>query len=517
MNGTIKNVLFFVTDQWRADTLGAMGHPSVPTPNIDAFATEAVTFSRHYCQALPCGPSRASMLTGLYLHNHRVVSNGTPLPAGLPNIALAMADAGYHPALFGYTDTPLDPDLRDNRTSDEWVCPGFTAVAPFLFADGFSGWAADLAYKGYEVPEDHRRIWDPVGQDYTLGKNTLLPPSGISAADTDTAWLTERLLVYLDAMEARPWFAHFNCLKPHPPLFAPRPYDRLVHPNDVPLPKQTRSSREIAKQHPWLAFEYEAQESRRSEYPSDKSAIAEFDEWDARRLRVAYYGNCSEVDAQFGRIIDRLKSLGVYDETLVIFCSDHGDQLGDNGFWGRRGPYDGNFHVPLIIRDPRPAADPARGSRVNAFTEHVDLAPTISEALGSVPDFETDGHSLVPFLQGAEPAEWRRYAHFAYDFRDLPRRSVETALSLQSDECHFRAIRGERWKYVEFPSMPPLLYDLENDPTESLDLAQDPQFAAVIEEHAAMLAAYRPRLDAPDRSFWLQPYGAALKDYGAKA
>ena len=328
MNGTIKNVLFFVADQWRADTLGAMGHPSVPTPNIDAFATEAVTFSRHYCQALPCVPSRASMLTGLYLHNHRVVSNGTPLPAGLPNIALAMVIIRRCSAI----PIRLDPDLRDNRTSDEWVCP--TAVAPFLFADGFSGWAADLAYKGYEVPEDHRRIWDPVGQDYTLGKNTLLSPSGISAADTDTAWLTERLLVYLDAMEARPWFAHFNCLKPHPPLFAPRPYDRLVHPNDVPLPKQTRSSRDIAKQHPWLAFEYEAQESRRSEYPSDKSAIAEFDEWDARRLRVAYYGNCSEVDAQFGRIIDRLKSLGVYDETLVIFWSH------DNGFWGRRGPYE---------------------------------------------------------------------------------------------------------------------------------------------------------------------------------
>lgn len=513
MSRKIKNVLLYVADQWRGDTLGAMGHPCVQTPNIDALAAEGVTFTRHYCQALPCGPSRASMLSGLYLHNHRVVSNGTPLPANLPNLALELVDAGFHPALFGYTDTPLDPELSDSTEFEPWVCPGFTAVAPFLFADGFAGWVRELAEKGYDIPEDHRRLWDPSNGNYVPVEKGLLAPSKIAAADTDTAWLTARLLAYLSAMKSRPWVAHFNCLKPHPPLFASRPYDTLHDPADVPLPEKPVSPDIIAAQHPWLDYELEAQESRRSEYPSEKTSIAEFDDWDARRLRVAYYGNCSEVDAQFGRIIAHLKSTGSYDETLIIFCSDHGEQLGENGFWGRRGPYDGNFHVPMIIRDPRTDADSTRGSQITAFTEHVDLMPTILDAYDRPQPSLCDGHSLLPFMSGATPPDWRQEAHFAYDFRDLPGKSVEAALGLRSDECHFRALRGERWKYVEFPSLPPLLFDIGNDSGETMNLASDASYAAVVQECAARLDAMAVQPPARDLSNWLQPYGQPLQEY----
>lgn len=515
MTRTIKNILLYVADQWRGDTLGIVGHPCVQTPNIDAFAADSVTFARHHCQALPCGPSRASMLTGLYLHNHRVVSNGTPLSASLPNIAQLLREDGYRPALFGYTDTPLDPIVSDRTNLDEWICPGFTAVAPFLFADGFSGWAAELAAKGYLLPEDPRKIWNPSDEDYTPTKNSLLAPSRISAGDTDTAWLTERLLVYMDAMAERPWFAHFNCLKPHPPLFAPRPYDTLHNPADIPLPERALRPDEIAVQHPWLAYELEAQESRRTEYPSEKSSFAEYDDWDARRLRVAYYGNCSEIDAQFGRVIDRLKSTGAYDQTLIIFCSDHGEQLGENGFWGRRGPYDGNFHVPMIVRDPREEADRVRGSQIHSFTEHVDLLPTILDALEMSFGENYDGHSLVPFLHGeAISIPWRETTHFAYDFRDLSGQSTETALGLTSDECNFRAIRGERWKYAEFPTLPPLLFDVKNDPNETMNLASDPSYRTILEEYAARLAAIRIRPVENDLSDWFQPYGGELHRYG---
>lgn len=517
MTREIKNILLYVADQWRGDTIGAMGHPTVHTPNIDAFAAESVTFFRHYCQALPCGPSRASILTGLYLHNHRVVSNGTPLPADIRNVAQHLQEAEYSPALFGYTDTPLDPDVQPNAfngtSAEDWICPGFTAIAPFLFADGFSGWAAELAAKGYTLPDDPRHLWDPSNEPYTPAKNGLLAPSRIATADTDTAWLTDQLLVYVDAMAERPWFAHFNCLKPHPPLFASRPYDTLHNPADIPLPLGTQKRDQIAAQHPWLAYEYDAQESRRAEYPSEKASIAEYNEWDARRLRVAYYGNCSEIDAQFGRIIDRLKFAGVYDETLIIFCSDHGEQLGNNGFWGRRGPYDGNFHVPMIIRDPREAANSVRGSRVNAFTEHVDLLPTILDALNLENTDTVDGHSLVPFLQGAPPPVWRDAVHFAYDFRDLTGKSVETALGLASTECHFRAVRGERWKYVEFPTLPPLLFDMVNDPGEGTDLAGDPSFSDIISEYSDRLQDLAEQLPRRDLSGWFQPYGGELRQY----
>jgi arylsulfatase A-like enzyme len=517
MTREIKNILLHLADQWRGDTLGAMGHPIVHTPNIDAFAADSTTFSRHYCQALPCGPSRASILKGLYLHKHRVVSNGTPLPADLRNVAQHLQDAEFRPALFGYTDTPLDPDVQPDALHDtsveDWICPGFTAVAPFLFADGFSGWTAEFAAKGYTLPEDPLHLWDPSDEPYTPAKNGLLAPSRIAAADTDTAWLTERLLVYVDAMAERPWFAHFNCLKPHPPLFASRPYDTLHNPADIPLPVGTQQRGQIAAQHPWLAYEYGAQERRRVEYPSEKTSIAEYDEWDARRLRAAYYGNCSEIDAQIGRIIDRLKSTGTYDETLIIFCSDHGEQLGNNGFWGRRGPYDGNFHVPMIVRDPREAADSVRGSRVNAFTEHVDLLPTILDALQLENTDAIDERSLVPFLHGTPPSTWRDAAHFAYDFGDLVGKSVETTLGLASNECHFHTIRGKQWKYVEFPTLPPLLFDMSNDPREGINLASDPSCSVIVAEYSDHLRRLVERPPGRDLSSWFQPYGGELRQY----
>ena len=126
------NVLFITIDQWRADSLGCAGHPAAVTPNIDRLAAGGVRFERHYAQASPCGPSRASLLTGTYAHVHRSVGNGTPLDDRFTNLALEMADAGYDPVLFGYTDTTADvrniTDENDpRRFTYEGVLPGFTA------------------------------------------------------------------------------------------------------------------------------------------------------------------------------------------------------------------------------------------------------------------------------------------------------------------------------------------------------------------------------------------------------
>ena len=105
----IRNILFITADQWRGDCLSALGHPCLRTPNLDRLAAEGVLFRRHYSQATPCGPGRASLYTGLYLHNHRSVINGTPLDARHSNFALEARKAGYDPALFGYTDISPDP------------------------------------------------------------------------------------------------------------------------------------------------------------------------------------------------------------------------------------------------------------------------------------------------------------------------------------------------------------------------------------------------------------------------
>jgi arylsulfatase A-like enzyme len=153
--------------------------------------------------------------------------------------------------------------------------------------------------------------------------------------------------------------------------------------------------------------------------------------------------------------------------------------LGDHYMWGKEGYFDQAYHIPLLIRDPRRAADNGRGTVVAAFTEAVDLMPTILEWLGLPVPAQCDGQSLVPFLEGQSPAGWRQEAHWEYDFRDPVRRRVEEALGLADEQCGIAVLRGDRYKYVHFTALPPLLFDLEADPAELVNRAEDPALREV--------------------------------------
>ena len=157
------NVLFITADQWRGDCLSALGHPCLKTPNLDRLAAQGTLFTRHYTQATPCGPGRASLYTGLYLMNHRSVVNGAPLDARHSNVALEARKAGYDPALFGYTDVSADPRRHhpgDPALADyEGVLPGMTPI--IHLKDDQRAWLADLKAKGYEVPPGHYGVFRP--------------------------------------------------------------------------------------------------------------------------------------------------------------------------------------------------------------------------------------------------------------------------------------------------------------------------------------------------------------------
>ena len=160
------NVLFITVDQWRGECLSSRGHPVVQTPHLDALAARGVQFARHYSQATPCGPSRASIWTGQYLHNHRSVFNGTPLDDRFTNIAKEFRALGYDPMLFGYTDTTLDPrtltEDDPRRKSYEEVLPGFSVGVQLT--DDHKPWISWMVDKGYDVDEltDHQRFIAPI-------------------------------------------------------------------------------------------------------------------------------------------------------------------------------------------------------------------------------------------------------------------------------------------------------------------------------------------------------------------
>jgi arylsulfatase A-like enzyme len=474
------NVLLITADQWRGDCLGRLGHPCARTPHLDRLAADGVLFARHFTQATPCGPARASLHTGLYTCNHRSITNGTPLDARHRTVATELARAGYDPVLFGYTDTSADPravppDSPWLRTY-EGVAPGFRVG--LRLPEDLGPWLDHLAERGYG-----RLTRDDV-HDGPLGA-----PARFRAEDSETAFLADRFLDWLAGGPRGPWLAHLTFLRPHPPLIAAEPWNSLVPPSATPPARRAATPAEEGRLHPWLAAhlgrpygsDFRRQGVRR---PTD------LDDATLATLRAVYLGLVAEVDHHVGRVLDALARAGLLDRTLVIVTSDHGEMLGDRWMLGKSGFFPEAFHVPLIVRAPQGR----RGAVVRASTEHVDLMPTILEAAGAPVPRQCDGRSLAGFLHGPdEPTTWRDAATWEHDFRDVAGRGYETALGLESDDCQLAARTDGRHLYVHFAALPPLLFDLERDPGCREDLAARPEAAPIVSAQARAMLSWRMR------------------------
>ena len=490
------NVLFVTADQWRGDSLSCAGHPCVRTPNLDRLAATGVRFARHFAQAAPCGPSRASLYTGMYLMNHRSATNGTPLDARHTNVALEARKLGYRPALFGYTDTSVDPRTvppGDERLRHyEGVLPGFDPVCHLPEGDP-QAWLTYLGEQGYELGDDWRAFVDHPVDAYT-GTDEWGPhraPTKYAAQHSQTAFLTNRLIEFVDGVRARdtdePWFAHVSFLRPHPPFYAPEPYNTMFDPMSVPMPVRAPSRDDEGRQHPLVAA-----------LVNHPFLTSPDDERHLRQLRATYYGMQAEVDDQIGRILDHLDATGEATRTIVVMTSDHGEMLGDHFLLHKLGWFDSSFHVPFIVRDPRADADGTRGQAVDAYTEHVDVLPTLLDLLGADVPLQCDGRPLTGFLHdgvdaGARAGElpWRAETHFEFDFRDAGSDLLEKAFGLTLEECSIAVLRDDHGKYVHFAGLPPIFFDLDRDPVQIENRADDPEYAARVLAYAQRMLSWR--------------------------
>jgi arylsulfatase A-like enzyme len=292
--------------------------------------------------------------------------------------------------LFGYTDTSIDPrtvPADDPRLlSYEGVLPGFRAVVDFPF-EPLTPWIDYLRDLGYAVPDEAHKIFRadrsyPGAADYAA---TWAPPI-YAAEHSETAFLTDELLAWLehDAPTDEPWFVHASYLRPHPPYRVAAPYHDRYAAADVPMPVRAESPEVEGAQHPLAAL-------------ATMVVGAPADEAEIRQIRATYYGLMAEVDHHLGRLLDWLDRSGRAEDTLVVLTADHGDQMGDHWLMEKLGYWDASYHVPMLVRDPRVPAE-SRGTRVDAFTEHVDVMPTLLEWIGLDVPVQCDGRSLVPFL-----------------------------------------------------------------------------------------------------------------------
>jgi arylsulfatase A-like enzyme len=466
-----RNVLFITVDQWRGDCLSAAGHPVLRTPALDRLAAQGTRFANHWANAAPCGPSRACLYTGTYLHRNRSLHNGTPLDARFTNVALLAREAGYDPVLFGYTDTSADPrtvPAGDPRlTTYEGVLPGFRAVVHDPWEAGSLEWGRWLAAQGVDVPAEPRRLYDPIaGFPGTDDHGATWAPTRFAPELSETAFLVEAVTRWLDRHGDGPFFVHASFIGPHPPRRNPVGYHDAYDADDLPGFVGATTREEEAAVHPLNEVVVRLPVSAAPE-----------DERDRRQLRATYYGAQREVDDQLGRLLDHLDGAGLADSTLVVVTSDHGDMAGDHWLIEKLGYWDESYHVPLIVRDPEAVAAGGSGRVVDAFTESVDILPTLCRWLGIEVPLQADGYPLQPFISGDGPPEgWRQAAHWSWDFADPAHRLAERYLGVPMAHCRLDVERGADAKYVQFAGddavLPPLLFDLAADPDQRHDLVR---------------------------------------------
>jgi arylsulfatase A-like enzyme len=487
---THRNVLLMVVDQWRADCVPHLGTAHLRTPNLDRLCREGVTFRNHVTTAVPCGPARASLHTGLYLMNHRQVQNWIPLDARHTTLPRALRGLGVDPALIGYTTTTPDPrttsphDPRFRNLGD--MMDGWRPVGAFEPGhEGYFGW---LAQQGFPLPENRDDIWLPDGVDALPGATAL--PARIPAALSDSAFFTDRALTYLKGRNGKPFFLHLGYYRPHPPFVASAPYHAMYRPQDMPAPVRAPSVAHEAAQHPLLAY-YLRNARQGSFFQRGQGLVAAMDEAEIRQMRATYYGMMTEVDDCLGRVIAHLDETDQWKNTLVVFTSDHGEQLGDHHLLGKIGYFDESFRIPLVIVDPD--AHATRGSVVDAFTESVDIMPTLLAYLGGTAPRACDGRSLLPFLAGETPAGWRDALHYEFDFRNVFPSQHEEELGLDMDDCTLSVLQDHDFKYVHFTALPPLLFDLRADPHQFHNLADDPAYASVVRDYSQRALSWRMR------------------------
>lgn len=470
------NIVFVITDQQRFDTIGALGHGHVRTPNLDRLVAEGAAFTNTYVTSPSCAPSRASLFSGLYPHTTGVLRNDEPWHHSWVE---QLGETGYHCVNVGKMHTyPYEASVGFHERHVVENKDRETPRLPFYL----DTWDKALWARGVRKPS---RVTYAEREDYAerLGAFEWEPPADLHA-DTFVGSLAT---MWLDTWRGgRPFFLQIGFPGPHPP-YDPTP-EALDAYRDQPVPMPHRSREEIDSQP-------QALKDLRAQHMSvDHDAIVHLDEPSDEQLerqRRHYYANITMIDEQLGEIRDALERRGVLDNTLIVFTSDHGDTLNDHGQSQKWSMYEGSVHVPAIVWGPG-RVEP--GQVLDGLTSHMDLGPTILEYAGvEIPSW-FEAQSLVPALSG-EPYPGRSHV-FSEHARDR----------ILAGTANMTMIVKGTWKLVEYLDPDDgQLFDLETDPGEMSNLYESPQHAELRSELLLTISKWRAHSQLRTSS-WAAPF-----------
>jgi choline-sulfatase len=416
-----SNVLFIMSDEHSSKVLGAYGNSIIRTPNMDRLAEEGTLFENAYCNCPICVPSRASFATGRHVYEIGKWDNAIPYTGEPPSWGHRLQESGHRCESIGKLH------YRSSEDSN-----GFgNEILPLHVLNGH-GDIQGMLRKSPPVRASTAQLAGDAGP----GESTYLAYDR-NIRNEAIKWLDQAAKAPPD----KPWCLFVSLVCPHFPLVAPPEFFGLYDLDKLPMPL-LRETAEFPD-HPVLRKLREVQ-SYEDHFRDDEHV---------RIALAAYYGMVSFLDDNIGRILSALKRNGLNDDTLVVYTSDHGDNLGNRTFWGKSNMYEEAVGIPLIMRGPGVAA----GARVKTPVSLVDAYPTIIEAVGEpvAPEDKTlPGKSLLAIAKAGE----------------LDRTILSEYHAVGSTTGIFM-IRFGKWKYIHYEGERPQLFDLENDPGETRDLA----------------------------------------------
>ena len=448
---TRPNVLLILADQFRYDCLGANGNRMIRTPNLDRLAAGSANFERAFVQAPVCVPSRVSLLTGRYPHSHKNRVNYTPCDSREVFLQRMLHDAGYQTGSVGklHYYPPTAEHARSTGFDRVQIDDGVGTTDPY---SDYVKW---------------RNAHDPNARTPYLatapaGKNPFR--GAIPYEFTPVHWTGEESCRMLREFAAtpRPFFLHCSFFKPHAPYTVPEPYDSMFDDVEIPLPKEV-TLEDIRK----LPEPVQMQILRFTpQYGMDRKRL----EWIYR----SYYASIAMVDHEIGRILDELERSGRAQNTMVIFGTDHGDQLLEHGLVDKNVFFEASVHVPLLVRLPGKIAPGKR----RELTETIDVMPSVLQACGVPVPPRVQGRTFGPremvFCENIIP---EIITGGKRDFYFVPGQGVK---GIRHPDA--KMVRTDRWKLTYYPGHGGELYDLNEDPGEERNLYEDGAHKSKVQE-----------------------------------
>ena len=468
-----KNLIFILTDDQGAWALGANGNNEVKTPNLDKMAAEGVNFENFFCTSPVCSPARASILTG-----------GMPSYHGVCDW---IADGNFDRK--DYKVTRFNPYYAGEKNTIRYL-DGFLCYTDILASRGYDCALVGKWHLGDSVTPQHGfRRWAAL----PLGYSPYINPEIIENGDIHheigyvTELLTDKAIEYLGEMAKNaqegdhPFYLSLHYSAPH------TPWGRLFHPNYVHEPYRDCEFTSVPceEMHPNAIYTCESPYYGLSDFHGLEEG--------RRELIAGYYGSITQVDISVGRLIEEVKRLNIFEDTIFIFTADNGMNLGQHGIWGKgngtypQNMYDSSVKVPFIVYAPGMIQ---KGKVARGMYSQYDIFPTLLEMLGiEMTQEEKDSAQKLPgssFLQTLYGAE---------------EQAKERRIVIYSEYGRVRMLRGKKYKFVRiYPNGPDELYDLEVDPEEKNNLAQKEEYAAVRAEMLHALEEWFEKFSDPEHS-----------------